>query len=95
MAKLQSLFLEIACFAKTSEVPKLRKISIRHKIYHDREDKKHLYTVLSEMENFLISSQALESKALLENLAVYRLELIQGVYDKPISSLERLELSKA
>lgn len=95
MAKLQSLFLEIACFAKTSEVPKLRKISIRHKIYHDREDKKHLYTVLSEMENFLISSQALELKALLENLAVYRLELIQGVYDKPISSLERLELSKA
>lgn len=95
MSKLQVLFMKIASCTRTSEVPKLRRISIRNKLYHFREDRKLLYSVLNELENFLITSHPEEMKSLLEELAMYRLELVQGAYTMPMNSLDNLELSKA
>ncbi|KAI5955567.1 hypothetical protein KGF57_003700 [Candida theae] len=95
MSKLQNLFFKIASFTRTHEVPKLRKISIKHKLYQNREDKKSLYAVLSDLESLLVSSQSEYAKPLLEELAMYRLELVQETYSTPASSFEGLELSKA
>ncbi|KAG5421223.1 hypothetical protein I9W82_000313 [Candida metapsilosis] len=94
MTHLQVLFLKIASITRTSEVPKLRRISIKHKLYQGREDRKTLYAVLNELENFLMSSQPEQVKSLLEELAVYRLEIVQGAYSNPVNSVVGLQFSK-
>ncbi|KAI5968691.1 hypothetical protein CANMA_002127 [Candida margitis] len=97
LTKLQVLFLKIASSARTFDVPKLRKISIKYKLHKlkQQEDRKLLYAVLNELENLLIASQPNNTKSLLEELALYRLELVQDVYNRPVEPLESLEWSKA
>ena len=94
MTHLQVLFFKIASITRTSEVPKLRRISIKHKLYQGREDRKTLYAVLYELDNFLMSSRPEQAKSLLEELAVYRLEIVQGAYSNPVNSVEGLQFSK-